>query len=99
MRLRSNSHLFYLSTVNQNGELIERMQQKINTMKNSELEKPKTHAMTEIEIPSEGIHKIYEGVIQREMSKKKYDFKHQYPDNKVNDNSVRLHECSHNYKF
>lgn len=87
---KKEQHIESAEQVNQNGELIERMQQKINTMKNSELEKPKTHAMTEIEIPSEGIHKIYEGVIQREMSKKKYDFKHQYPDNKVNDNSVEI---------
>lgn len=69
------------------------MQQKLSTKQNSESEKPKTHVITEIEIPSEGIHKIYEGAIQQEMSKKKYEFKHQYPDNKVNDNSVSLSEC------
>lgn len=81
--------IVFLSIVNKNGELIERVQQNVNTKQNSESEKPKTHVIGEIEIPSKGVHKVYEGDVQREMIKKKYDFRRQSANNKLNDNLVR----------
>ncbi|XKL60261.1 hypothetical protein PGB90_001277 [Kerria lacca] len=79
----------FTQQVNENGELMERIKQKIQSKQESELATPDTRVLTEIEISPKGIRKPYEeDGGSRNIIKKKFKLKRRYVPNKTSNNLI-----------